>query len=156
MMRAKYESKPGLRKHLLEPKKIHLMFIKITLPNIGRRSRVIACSIYFEHAQFPTFWSFNSLKTFDQFMHLNPDFAPPYDYLLPITIPDLFSSILSARIYNYEKSSSIYNTGGRGQKSERGVQFPFQRGGGVNFSFHGGINPPSTQKNFRLRHLLLF
>ena len=32
-------------------------------------------------------------------------------------------------------------TGGQGQKSERGVQFPFQRGGGVNFSFQGGINP---------------
>ena len=47
-------------------------------------------------------------------------------------------------------------TGGQGQKSERGVQFPFQRGGGVNFSFQGGINPPSTQKIFRLRHLLLF
>ena len=28
------------------------------------------------------------------------------------------------------------------------MQFPFQRGGGVNFSFQGGINPPSTQKNF--------
>ena len=37
-----------------------------------------------------------------------------------------------------------------------GVQFPFQRGGGVNFSFHGGVTPPSTQKTFRLRHLLHF
>ena len=46
-------------------------------------------------------------------------------------------------------------TGGQGQKSERGVQFPFQRGG-VNFSFQGGVTPPSTQKFFRLRHLLHF
>ena len=31
-------------------KKIHLMFIKITLPNIGRRPRVIACTLIFHIA----------------------------------------------------------------------------------------------------------
>ena len=56
----------------------------------------------------------------------------------------------------YGENSRVGLTGGQGQKSERGVEFPFQRGGGVNFSFQGGINPPSTQKIFSLRHLLLF
>ena len=32
-------------------KKIHLMFIKITLPNIGRRPRVIACELILSRGQ---------------------------------------------------------------------------------------------------------
>ena len=52
------------------------------------------------------------------------------------------------------KNHTNATTGGQGQKSERGVQFPFQRGG--QFFLSGGIIPPSTQKKFRLRHLLLF
>ena len=46
-------------------------------------------------------------------------------------------------------------TGGQGQKSERGVQFPFQRGG-CQFFLSGEDYPPSTQFFFRLRHLLIF
>ena len=54
------------------------------------------------------------------------------------------------------KNHTNATTGGQGQKSERGVQFPFQRGGGVNFSFQGGINPPSTQTNFSPAALVNF
>ena len=51
--------------------------------------------------------------------------------------------------------AGIILTGGQGQKSERGVQFPFQRGG-VNV-LSGGVTPPlSTPKNFHMRHSLLF
>ena len=53
-------------------------------------------------------------------------------------------------------SKYVRYTGGQGQKSERGVQFPFQRGGDVNFSFQGGLTPPQPKKSFGLGHLLLF
>ena len=32
-------------------------------------------SIYFEHAQYLTFWPYNALQTLDHFIHLNADFA---------------------------------------------------------------------------------
>ena len=46
-------------------------------------------------------------------------------------------------------------TGGQGQKSERGTGAVSFSEGGCQFFPSGGVTPPSTQKNFRLRHLLL-
>ena len=55
-------------------------------------------SMYFEHAQFPTFWLYNSLKIFDHFIHPNPYFVSANDYFLAITIPYFISSNSLTRI----------------------------------------------------------